>query len=363
MPTIGSALRAAQPQGKPWTPDTIAQQAQASRPRGMFAALGDAFNEQNRGRKLQLIGAGLRQISHPESNTLTDLIAQLDHERDQQMQRTWQQTMQEHQVGAWNSEDKQNARLADWAATQDPEAQIDPAGAYQAYRASHQPLTSAQQADIDLGRARLAEEQRYHRATEGGAGGFGRAPMGYRYRQDGTLEPIPGGPAADRTAATANRNAGRILSQMSQNRTVLTAIARARDYAHGFGSTGVIGNTLQGVPATNANALHNELQTIRANIGFDKLADMRANSPTGGALGNVSDRETALLQNVLGSLEQSQTQAQFLQHLGDLERTYRESMQRLQSAYQQDVQQFGAENVPAPPQAQQQSRPDPLGIR
>ena len=80
--------------------------------RGLFAALGDAFNEQNRGRTLQLIGAGLRQISHPEANTLTDLIAQLDHERDQQMQRTWQQTMQEHQLGAWKQEDqdRQTAR-------------------------------------------------------------------------------------------------------------------------------------------------------------------------------------------------------------------------------------------------------------
>jgi len=287
-------------------------------------------------------------------------------QKQREAQNQWAQTLQQHQQGAWNTEDKQNERLNDWASAQGPDAQVDPAGAYQAYRAAHQPLTSAQQADVDLGRARLAEEQRYHRATEGGAGGgsgFGRAPMGYRYRQDGTLEPIPGGPAADRSAATANRNAGRILSQMSQNRTVLTAIARARDYAHGFGSTGVIGNTLQGVPTTNANALHNELQTIRANIGFDKLADMRANSPTGGALGNVSDRETALLQNVLGSLEQSQTQTQFLQHLSDLERTYTESMQRLQAAYQQDVQQFGAENVPPPPQAQQTARPDPLGIR
>ena len=307
-----------------------------------------------------------RWMKGQPQGALDGVLDRIMQDQRQQSQDAWQEQVRGRQQGEWKQGDQTAQRLADWAATQGPEAQIDPAGAYQAYRASHQPLTSAQQADIDLGRARLAEEQRYHRATEGdagGGGGFGRAPMGYRYRQDGTLEPIPGGPAADRTAATANRNAGRILSQMSQNRTVLTAIARARDYAHGFGSTGVIGNTLQGVPATNANALHNELQTIRANIGFDKLADMRANSPTGGALGNVSDRETALLQNVLGSLEQSQTQAQFLQHLGDLERTYRESMQRLQSAYQQDVQQFGAENVPAPPQAQQQSRPDPLGIR
>ena len=46
---------------------------------------------------------------------------------------------------------------------------------------------------------------------------------------------------------------------------------------------------------------------------------MRAASPTGGALGQVSERELGFLQSVIGSLEQSQGREQFLENLGRVE--------------------------------------------
>jgi hypothetical protein len=49
------------------------------------------------------------------------------------------------------------------------------------------------------------------------------------------------------------------------------------------------------------------LLTIKANIGFDRLSEMRANSPTGGALGQVSELENLLLQATQGSLDQNQS--------------------------------------------------------
>ena len=52
------------------------------------------------------------------------------------------------------------------------------------------------------------------------------------------------------------------------------------------------------VPGTEAQATAAKLDTIKANIGFDKLQKMRDASPTGGALGQVSERELGFLQSL-----------------------------------------------------------------
>lgn len=57
------------------------------------------------------------------------------------------------------------------------------------------------------------------------------------------------------------------------------------------------------VAGTAAYDLESILTTIRARIGFDKLQEMRQNSPTGGALGQVSDFENRLLQATEGNLQ------------------------------------------------------------
>jgi hypothetical protein len=69
------------------------------------------------------------------------------------------------------------------------------------------------------------------------------------------------------------------------------------------------------IPATPQKNLSEILGTIKANIGFDKLQDMRNNSPTGGALGQVSEFENKLLQAVQGSLDQSQSPAELKKNL------------------------------------------------
>lgn len=73
--------------------------------------------------------------------------------------------------------------------------------------------------------------------------------------------------------------------------------------------------TLSGFSGTAAHDVSKLLDGIKANIAFDKLQQMRESSPTGAALGAVSDREMALLQAVVGSLEQSQSGQQFKQNL------------------------------------------------
>jgi len=52
----------------------------------------------------------------------------------------------------------------------------------------------------------------------------------------------------------------------------------------------------------NKNAIREQLASIQAIEGFGKLQNIRENSPTGGAVGNVSDRENELLQSTSGAL-------------------------------------------------------------
>lgn len=83
-----------------------------------------------------------------------------------------------------------------------------------------------------------------------------------------------------------------------------------------------MGSYLSNIPGTDAKSLKERLASIKANIGFDYLQAMREASPTGGALGNVSDKELQGLQSVFGSLEQSLDDAELTYNLNLLNYTY-----------------------------------------
>ena len=80
-------------------------------------------------------------------------------------------------------------------------------------------------------------------------------------------------------------------------------------------TTGLLGSMTKKIPGTGAYDLSATVDTIKANIGFDKLQAMRDASPTGGALGQVSEMENRLLQATLGNLETSQSPSQFKENL------------------------------------------------
>lgn len=74
----------------------------------------------------------------------------------------------------------------------------------------------------------------------------------------------------------------------------------------GYFTTGLTGAALKYVAGTDAYQLDKDIDTIKANIGFQELQAMREASPTGGALGQVAVRELDFLQAVLGSLDVGQ---------------------------------------------------------
>jgi hypothetical protein len=89
-------------------------------------------------------------------------------------------------------------------------------------------------------------------------------------------------------------------------------------------TTGFFAERLSGVGGTAARNLRADLETIRANIGFDQLNQMRQASPTGGSLGNVSNADLAFLQAVMGSVDQSQSEEQLLRNLRRLRDAFEE---------------------------------------
>lgn len=115
--------------------------------------------------------------------------------------------------------------------------------------------------------------------------------------------------------------------------------------------TAGIGQPLSYIPGTGARDLEADLNTIKGNVAFSALQQMRANSPTGGALGNVSDTETKLLSSTLGSIDQAQSPEQLEENLNIIKKTIQGSRERLKTAYERDRVNFGGS-----PALQQMSR-------
>ena len=116
----------------------------------------------------------------------------------------------------------------------------------------------------------------------------------------------------------------------SVEKTIDKAIKEVSPYTAGVGAWGAA------IPASPAKNLQQTLETIRANVGFDKLQDMRQNSPTGGALGQVSDFENKLLQSVQGSLDQKQSPAQLIENLNNIKFLLKLTREQKKQAFQQD---------------------------
>ena len=91
-------------------------------------------------------------------------------------------------------------------------------------------------------------------------------------------------------------------------------INKAADATSGW-TTGFFGSKLADIPGTSARDLQATVDTIKANIGSTQLQEMRNSSPTGAALGAVSDFENRMLQALLGNLENSQSPEQLKENL------------------------------------------------
>lgn len=187
--------------------------------------------------------------------------------------------------------------------------------------------------------------QRYLRGTldkslrDPSAASAGKPPTGYRFTPDGNLQAIPGGPA-DTKAEGTRSTAAMALDNSTANLDRLVFEARAIQNDPALTKiTGVMG-ALPNMPGSEASNVQARLESLKSQVAFSVLQAMRDASKTGGALGQVSDREISFLQNNLAALDTTQSPEAFRKNLQQIIDYAEGVKRRMQGAY---AQQFGGQ--------------------
>ena len=134
----------------------------------------------------------------------------------------------------------------------------------------------------------------------------GTIPPGYELFTDPetgarSMRPIAGGPVEGEEQQSEIQKAEKSRSVVASIDNVIDTVNEAVGLT-GRGTAG-FASLLDFIPESGPRELANTVDTIQANLGFDKLQSMRDASPTGGALGQVSERELNFLQATLANLD------------------------------------------------------------
>lgn len=166
--------------------------------------------------------------------------------------------------------------------------------------------------------------------------------VGYRWNADGTeQERIPGGPVDVKFRADM-ANGKKAVDLVVQNIDRLDSAIGELEVDSGLSNiTGPVMGRLPNVTsaATGAQA---KLDSIKSQIFVQALQSMRAASPTGGAVGQVTEKEGDKLENSLAALQQAQGTPDFKNQLGKARRELKASKAAIQRAY---TEQFGEAGI------------------
>jgi hypothetical protein len=110
-------------------------------------------------------------------------------------------------------------------------------------------------------------------------------------------------PTADGATAIPSQRA------FNRDRDTMQALDQIKGKT-GLFTTGFIGGVGAQIPGTPQYDLSANIDTIKARSAFGELSAMRKDSPTGGALGAVSERELALLQAANANMDLGQSEKQ-----------------------------------------------------
>lgn len=173
---------------------------------------------------------------------------------------------------------------------------------------------------------------------------------------------VPAGPSATEKAK-GEASAKRMTEAPQKIKSMESAIDRSglvlKKIDDAINSTGAMttgpGSVLDFMPGSPARNYKGTIDTIIANIGFKELQNMRFESPTGGALGQVAVQELTMLQAVLSSLDRAQAPSQMKQNLGEIKAQYEGAIGKLRRAI--NAEKHFLET------GQDIGQSDPLGIR
>ncbi|MFT8367553.1 MAG: hypothetical protein ABF646_02250 [Acetobacter papayae] len=136
----------------------------------------------------------------------------------------------------------------------------------------------------------------------GGVNVLPSAPAGYYYQPgpDGqaTLQPVPGGPVdqAKNTQADQARTTSDVIGRTGHD--LLSAIDQSPN-----STTGAGGMALSYLPTSQAAQVQRLDNVLSAMGSIEAVSAMRQASPTGGALGSLTEKEEALLKSKQGALD------------------------------------------------------------
>ena len=122
-----------------------------------------------------------------------------------------------------------------------------------------------------------------------------------------------------------------------------------QDYAGA--ATGTVGWFAEFIGGTAASNLEASLESLKANVAFDKLTAMRQESKTGGAVGQLTDKEREALAAIYGKLDISAPRTLY-QSLLNLEKITKQINERQQEVYKEtygeDYKSLGSGKTPTP---------------
>lgn len=87
-------------------------------------------------------------------------------------------------------------------------------------------------------------------------------------------------------------------------------------------TAGTVGKTASILSMPSRAKLEGSLDTLKANLSFENLKAMRDASPTGGALGSITEGELRLLSSTIASLDPNLPKAQLMKNLNEIESKY-----------------------------------------
>lgn len=125
--------------------------------------------------------------------------------------------------------------------------------------------------------------------------------------------------------------AGKVETYQRAGQTVLRSTTRALEdldkMMQGDGTVSAFFRSTQAmVPGTDEFNFTRQIEDLKRNIGLDRLQDMRDNSPTGGALGQVPVQQQAMLEETLGSFDIRQPTDVLRENLHQLNNIYLDIM-------------------------------------
>lgn len=198
---------------------------------------------------------------------------------------------------------------------------------------THRPMTEEEMAAYGIPKGTAAQIGSDGKVSVIGGGGtsvkvenMGNIPAGYQVEYDEAgrpvaMKPLPGSPAAAEAAAEAAKVEAGGERKAAITDTITNAAAIARDLAAKPGNTGIAGAVWNNLSETEAAELRRQVGVLTSNATIENLTAMRQASPTGGALGSVTEKENAMLSAAAGAIDPNAKAADFQRQLDDYERT------------------------------------------